>query len=160
LITEEAQRMTGLFTTIKFIHILLAIAAVGFNATYAIWIARAQSEPAHLDFALRGIKFLDDYIANPAYILLLVSGLTMVWIARLQLTQFWLLSALVLWVVAIAVGYGVYTPTLSGQIRALAKAGAESAEFRQLSTRGTVVGIVLGVLVLSIVVMMVFKPGA
>jgi uncharacterized membrane protein len=152
--------VNGLFTTIKFIHILLAITAVGFNATYAIWIARAQSESEHLGFALRGIKFLDDYIANPAYILLLISGLTMVWIARLQLNQFWLLSALVLWVVAIGVGYGVYTPTLSGQIRVLATSGAESAEFKRLSTRGTMVGITLSVLVLAIVVMMVFKPGA
>jgi len=68
--------MFSLFTTIKFIHILLAIIAFGFNATYAIWITRAQRHPEHLDFALRGVKILDDYFANPAYLLLLASGLT------------------------------------------------------------------------------------
>ena len=63
-----------------------------------------------------------------------------------------------LWLVAIVLGYGVYTPTLSRQIRVLAASGAESAEFRRLGNRGTAVGITLAVLVLLILVMMVFKP--
>jgi uncharacterized membrane protein len=150
--------MFSLFTTIKFIHILLAIIAFGFNATYGIWLGRAQRNPEHLDFALRGVKILDDYFANPAYLLLLVSGLTMVFLVGYMLTTFWILSALVLWFVAIVLGYAVYTPTLSRQIRVLAKEGPQSEEYRKLSTRGTVVGIILAVVVLIILVMMVFKP--
>lgn len=147
------------FTLVKFIHILLAIIAFGFNATYAIWITRAQREPEHLPFALRGIKFLDDYIANPAYVLLLISGLTMVAIVHYQIfSTFWLLAAIILWIVAIALGYGVYTPTLSKQIRVLAQSGAQSAEYQQIALRGTIVGITLAVLVAAILVMMVFKP--
>ena len=151
--------MPALFTVVKFVHILLAIIAFGFNATYAIWIVRAQRDPRHLDFALRGVKFLDDYFANPAYLLLLVSGLTMVALVHYQLTTFWLAAALVLWLVAIVLGYGVYTPTLRRQIRVLASDGAESVEYQSLATRGTVVGITLAVLVLLILVMMIFKPG-
>ena len=117
-----------------------------------------QRDPQHLEFALRGVKVLDDYFAKPGYLLLLVSGLTMVFLARLQLTAFWLLAALVLWVAAIALGYGVYTPMLSRQIHTLAESGASSAEYQALATRGTVVAIVLAVLVLLILVMMVFKP--
>ena len=148
-----------LFTTVKFIHILLAIIAFGFNATYALWIIRAQKHPEHLDFALRGVKILDDYLAIPAYILLLVSGLAMVLLAGYNLlTTFWLFTALVLWLVVIVLGYAVYTPALSRQIRVLATAGAESAEFHKLSNREAVVGITLAVLVLLILVMMVFKP--
>lgn len=147
-----------MFTAIKFIHIMLAIIAFGFNATYAIWLIRAQRDPRHADFALHGVKFMDDYFANPAYILLLLSGLAMVFIARYQLTSFWIAGAIVLWIIAIALGYGVYTPTLSRQIRVLAASGADSAEFRALSTRGTVVGITLAVLVTLILVLMVFKP--
>jgi uncharacterized membrane protein len=150
--------MFSLFTTIKFIHILLAIIAFGFNATYAVWIRRAERHPEHLDFALRGVKLLDDYFANPAYLLLLLSGLTMVFLAGYQLSTFWLLAALVLWLIAIVMGYGVYTPTLRSQIRVLASAGPQSAAYRTLSTRGTLVGITLAVLVLLILVMMVFKP--
>lgn len=148
-----------LFTTVKFIHILLAIIAFGFNATYALWIIRAEKHPEHLDFALRGVKILDDYFANPAYLLLLVSGLTMVFLAGYNLLiTFWLITALVLWLVVIVLGYAVYTPTLSQQIRVLATSGAESAEFHRLSNRETGVGITLAVLVLLILVMMVFKP--
>ena len=151
--------MPWYFTAVKFLHILLAIVAVGFNASYALWLVRAQRDPRHLDFALRGVKLLDDYFANPAYLLLLVSGLAMTFMAGYALlTTFWLLAALLLWIVAIALGYGLYTPTLSRQIKVLAASGAESPEFQTLSTRGQVLGIVLGVLVLLIVALMVFKP--
>src|SRR5262245_50608276 len=150
--------MPWLYTTIKFAHILLAIVAFGFNATYALWIVRGQRDPQHLEFALRGMKFLDDYFANPAYLLLLVSGLAMTALGSYPITTFWLLAAIILWVVAIAIGYGVYTPTLSRQIRALAASGPQSREYRALAARGTVVGIVLAVLVALILVLMVFKP--
>ncbi len=39
----------------------------------------------------------------------MASGLTMVFLAGYALTTFWLLSALVLWLVAIALGYAVYS---------------------------------------------------
>jgi uncharacterized membrane protein len=151
--------MPWYYTLVKFLHIFFAIVAVGFNATYGIWLARAQRDPRHLDFALRGVKLLDDYFANPAYALLLLSGLTMALIAGYPLfTTFWLLAALILWVILVAVGVGLYTPTLSRQIKALATSGAKSAEFLALATRGTILGIVLGVIVLMILALMVFKP--
>ncbi|HEV2239258.1 MAG TPA: DUF2269 family protein [Ktedonobacterales bacterium] len=151
--------MPWYYTLIKYLHVLAAITAVGFNATYSIWLTRAQRNPAHLDFALRGVKFMDDYVANPAYIFLLLSGLSMVAIGHYPLfSTFWLLAALILFIALAVIGFALYTPTLSGQIRALAAKGAESAEFRQLSTRGQMVGIALGVIVLTIVGLMVFKP--
>jgi uncharacterized membrane protein len=148
-----------LFTVVKFVHILLAITAVGFNASYAIWTQRASRSPEHLGFALRGVKFMDDRVANPAYGLLLLSGLTMVFVGRIPLTTFWISGALVLWVVAVAIGLFLYTPTLRRQIQALESSGPESAEYRALDRRGTVVGIGVSVVVLAILVMMVFKPG-
>ena len=55
------------FQFLKFIHVLLAIVAVGFNASYGIWLARSASAPqATQSHVLRTIKFLDDRIANPA----------------------------------------------------------------------------------------------
>jgi Predicted integral membrane protein (DUF2269) len=58
------------------------------------------------------VKLLDDRFANPAYGLLLVTGLLMVWIGDLDLTQFWLLAALALYAVAVGLGLFVYTATL------------------------------------------------
>jgi uncharacterized membrane protein len=148
----------GWYEVVKFLHILLAIVAVGFNATYGIWLARAAREPEHEAFTLTGVKLLDDRFANPAYALLLVTGLLMVWIGDLDLTQFWLLAGLVLYAVAVGLGLFVYTPTLRDQIAALEAGGAASTEFQALSRRGTTVGIVLAVDVIVIAFLMVTKP--
>jgi uncharacterized membrane protein len=147
-----------LYLAIKYVHILLAIVAVGFNVSYAAWLVRAQRSPANLEFALRGVKFLDDWIANPCYVLLLVSGVAMMLVAPWALTTRWLDAAIVLWVVAILLGYGVYTPTLRNQIKALAAEGAGGAAYLALASRGQIIGGVLGVVVLAILALMVFKP--
>jgi uncharacterized membrane protein len=149
-----------LFTTVKFVHILLAITAVGFNASYAIWTQRAARSPEHLGFALRGVKFMDDRVANPAYGLLLLSGLTMVFVGHLSLTTFWIGAALVLWLVVVVLGLVLYTPTLRRQIQALEAHGPGSAEYTALASRSAVAGIATSVVVLAIIVLMVFKPGS
>jgi len=99
------------YEVLKFFHVLFAIVAVGFNASYGIRLARAARERDHEAFALRGVKLLDDRFANPAYGLLLVTGLLMVWVGDLDLTQFWLLTALVLYALAVGLGLFLYTPT-------------------------------------------------
>jgi uncharacterized membrane protein len=146
------------YTVTKFVHILLAIMAVGFNASYAIWIARASRAREHLLYSLRGIKFMDDYLANPGYGLLFVSGLVMVFVGKLSLTTFWLAAALVLWVTLGVIAFFLYTPTLRAQIRLLEAGGGGSQEFATLSRRGTVVGGVLAAIVVVIVFLMVTKP--
>ena len=149
----------ALYTTVKFLHILFAIVAVGFNATYVIWLVRGRREPDHLAFALRGVKLMDDWIANPAYGLLLVSGLLMVLLLPWNLFRsFWLEAGLVLWLVAVLLGYGVYTPTLSRQIKVLADKGPKDEQYLWLDRRATLVGQALAVIVLVIVGLMVFKP--
>ncbi len=147
-----------LFTSVKFLHILFAIGAVGSNATYAVWLARARNDPKDLDFALRGVKFLDDRIANPLYGLLLLSGLAMVFVGNLSLTTRWIDAALVLWLVAILLGIFGYTPALRQQIAALEMGGPTSAEYRAANRRGTVIGIATSIVVLVILFVMVFKP--
>jgi uncharacterized membrane protein len=147
-----------LFVIVKYLHVLLAILAVGFNASYAIWLARAAREPDHTLHVLRGIKFLDDRVANPAYVLLLISGLAMVGLTQIPLSTFWIAAALVLYVVLVAVGLGLYTPALRSQIKVLETQGAASEQYQRLAQRGTVVGAVLGVDALAIVFLMVTKP--
>ena len=146
------------FLIVKYIHILAAITAVGINISYTIWIIRSQREPAHTTFALKGIKFLDDRIANPAYGVLLLSGLLMVVLLPIPITTLWIVIALVLYAVMLVVAISQYTPALRSQIK-LAEAGdTTSAEFNRLATRSRVLGQTLGVIVLVILAMMVFKP--
>lgn len=74
-----------LYLTIKWLHILLAIAAIGANLTYSVWIARAaRSSPETLSFTLKGVKILESWVAHPAYTLLLVTGVGMVVISGLK----------------------------------------------------------------------------
>ncbi len=147
-----------LLTIVLFFHILAAIVAVGFNISYAVWIVRARREPTHTAFALKGVKFLDDRIANPAYGVLLVTGLLLVYLGHYSITTRWIDSALILFVALIAVAAFVYTPALREQVK-LAEAGdTSSAAFMRLGTRGQIAGQALGLIVLIILALMVFKP--
>ena len=76
------------YLILKWIHVLAAITALGANITYGVWIGRAGGQPETLAFALRGVKFIDDRIANPAYGLLLVTGLGMAWVGRRAVDRF------------------------------------------------------------------------
>jgi uncharacterized membrane protein len=146
------------FEIVKFLHILFAIIAVGFNASYGIWLTRAARQPDHQGYVLRGVKVLDDRFANPAYGLLLVTGLIMVAISPFELTTFWIALALALYALLIIIGVVVYTPTLRKQIAVYESDGPRSPEFGRLATRGRVVGILLAVNVVVIVFLMVTKP--
>jgi uncharacterized membrane protein len=150
--------MFSLYFVLKFIHILSAIVAVGANITYGVWNAFGAREPAHLGFALKGIRFLDDRIANPAYGVLLITGLLMVFVGNLSITALWIVVALILFVVVAVLGFAVYTPLLRNQIRMVEAGQTTSPEFARLSRRSTMLGPVIGILVVLVLVMMVFKP--
>ena len=83
-----------LYPWLKLAHILLAVVAVGFNFSYGILVGRAAREPEHLGHVLRTVKVLDDRFANPAYGLLLVLGLAMVFIGPWDITDLWILLSL------------------------------------------------------------------
>ena len=147
------------FQLTKFIHVLLAIVAVGFNASYGIWLARAANAPqATQSHVLRTIKFLDDRVANPAYGLLLVTGLSMVWSSGIPFSRIGIAGAVALWFVLVFVGLAIYTPTLREQIRVLESEGPGSVVYQRLAARGRNVGIALGIIVVIIVFLMVVKP--
>ena len=150
--------MAGVYLALKFIHILSAIVAVGSNITYGVWSARSSGQPVPTSFALKGIKFIDDGIANPAYGVLLVTGLVMVFLGHFSITALWVIVALAGFVAVAVLGVAVYSPLLRDQIR-LADAGdVTSPEAVALSRRGRIFGPVLGIIVLVILAMMVFKP--
>ncbi|TME40067.1 MAG: DUF2269 family protein [Chloroflexi bacterium] len=109
--------MVYVYLALKLIHIGAAITAVGSNITYGVWNVRAQSNPAQLGFALKGIKFIDDHIANPAYGVLLVTGLLMVFVNRWPVGSLWIILALILFAALAVLAFRVYSPLLRNQIR-------------------------------------------
>ena len=148
-----------LYLLLKWIHILSAIVAVGSNATYGVWLARAARNGEVLPFTLRTIKLIDDRLANPAYGLLVVTGLLMVFRVRLSLATPWLLTGLILYVILVLVGLLGYTPTLRSQIQLLESEGISSPGYQAIARRGTILGMALAVLAIVIVFLMVVKPG-
>jgi uncharacterized membrane protein len=149
--------MSSWYLVLKLIHIFAAIVAVGSNVTYGVWNIRGAADPSHLPFALKGIKFIDDRIANPAYGVLLLTGLIMMFAGSWGFAL-WIIIALILFAAVVVLGVAFYSPMLRNQIR-LAEAGETSSpEFARLSNLGRRFGPGLGVLVLLILVMMVFKP--
>ncbi len=148
----------SVYLILKYIHALLAIVAVGANATYGIWMARGAREPQHLGHVLTGIRFLDNRIANPAYGLLLVTGLAMVYVGKLSWRTSWIDAAVILYVVAVLVGIRGYSPALRRQIAAVESGGPQSESYRRAEASSRTLGLLFTVLVLVIIFLMVTKP--
>jgi len=148
-----------IYPWLKVAHILLAIVAVGSNITYGIWLARAAGQPQHLGWALRGVKFLDDRVANPSYVGLGVVGVLMVLTGPWEFETAWIAISIGLYVALAVVAFGLYSPTLSRQIRVYETEGPESSEFGALGRRGGILGMVLAAIVVVVIVLMVLKPG-
>src|SRR5262249_32849619 len=150
-----------LFVVLKFLHVLAAIIAVGFNASYGLLIGRARSGGAddrEMLFALRTVKVMDDYVANPCYVLLLLTGVGMVHLAGYPWSLKWIHGSLGLLIVVAVLGFAFYTPTLRKQIAVLETRGMTDPEFARLGTRGAILGGVLALIVVAIAALMVFKP--
>jgi uncharacterized membrane protein len=147
--------VTG-YSLIKYLHVLLAITALGSNITYAVWKALSAREPAHALFALRGISFIDRRVANPAYGLLLITGLVLV--AIQWGWRGWIIASLILFVLLVVVAIGFYSRVVRQQIQVLEKEGQSSAAYQRLDGQATAYGIVSLVIALLIVFLMVVKP--
>jgi uncharacterized membrane protein len=146
------------YVLLKWLHVLMALTAVGTNLTYGVWLTRAAKEPQYLAFALRGVKALDDRIANPAYGVLLLTGMAMVGVGKIPWSTPWLLTGLILFVLLVVIAAAGYTPTLRRQIASLDAGGPASPEYQRLAARGTRLGIVLVSIAVIIVYLMVTKP--
>jgi uncharacterized membrane protein len=148
----------SLYALLKWVHVLSAVAAVGSNLTYGIWLARAARTPEVLPFTLKTIKTLDDRLANPAYGLLLVTGLAMVFVLPYPIATPWILTSLILYAALFLLGILAYSPTLRSQIELAESEGPASEAYQAATQRGATLGIVIGVITVVIIFLMVTKP--
>ncbi|BCX03778.1 MAG: hypothetical protein KatS3mg053_1716 [Candidatus Roseilinea sp.] len=146
----------ALYVLLVFVHIFTTMVAAGLNASYVIWIMRGTKNPASLLFALRGVKFIDDYLANPCYLVGGLTGVLMILMGKAVASYLWV--AIGLYVLAMAIAYGVYTPLLSRQIKTLDALGPDHPEYRMLARRSNQVGAAMGILVVIIVALKIFEP--
>ena len=146
-----------LILLLKVVHILAAIVAVGSNVTYAFWLRRAGLDRDRLVFTIEGIRRLDSRIANPAYVLVLLTGLGMVALGGFSFTTGWILASIVLYVALVVVGMAFFSPAIKGQLEE-AQRDPTSPAYEAAAARSNLFGIGTLVVVLVIVFLMVTKP--
>jgi hypothetical protein len=156
--------MTEWVRLLLWLHIALAIIGLGPTFTFPIWTALARKAgPEHVPFTLRALHTLITRIVAPLAILLLASGITLIFAARWDLVaNEWLWIALVLYTFNIGLNLGVALPNLNA-ILAIVGSGEAPQRMAEIEARGRrqrLLGMTSGFLVLVILGLMVWKPGA
>jgi uncharacterized membrane protein len=142
---------------LKFIHVLSAIVAVGANVTYSFWMRAAGRDRERLVYTIQTVRRLDQRVANPAYGLLLVTGVLMVLGGLYSFETGWLATAIVLYVIVAILGIAVFAPAIRQQL-AEAEADPTSPAYEAAARRSTRLGWLTTLIVLVIVFLMVTKP--
>jgi uncharacterized membrane protein len=145
------------YAVLRFAHVLLAVIAVGGNLTYALWLRHGESEPDHLAYTIRGIRRIDRTVANPAYALLLATGLAMM-LTIGRPWEGWLVAALVIYLAAAVIGYFVFGPVVRRELAALERGGVADLEYRRLRGEAQLLSIATTAMVIAILALMVLKP--
>ena len=145
------------YLSLKLLHILIAIIAMGTSAGLGIVLEFYGNHPTHGPFVLRAIQRILGFVVVPGYVLMLATGL---WLVNLSwsLTTKWIQAALVLWGVG-AVLLPLSLLVLRKQIRLLESGGPASGSYRRVSSLERLLGGGVGLVVVLILYLMVVKPG-
>ena len=141
---------------LKFLHILVAVVALGTSAGLGIVLEFYGNDPTHGSFVLRAIERMVALVVLPGYLLVLATGL---WMASLAwpFTARWIQLALGLWVVGIA-SLGWSLAALRKQRHLHTTEGYASARYARASIASRISGGAFGLVVVATLYLMVFKP--
>ena len=145
------------YLLLKYLHILIAIVALGTSAGLGIVLEFYGNHPAHGTYVLGMIKRTVAFFVLPGYVLVLVTGLWMVHLAW-PLTGRWILAALALWGGGVVI-LGLFLAVLRRQSRLFDSEGPASAPYLRTAALGRALGGGFGLVVVVILYFMVFKPG-
>jgi len=148
--------VSGYYLWFKFVHVFIAIVAIGTSAALAMWLEFFGSHPTHGAFVLRAIRRLLLCVVIPGYILMLVTGMWMGHLASL-LDAHWTEAAMNLWGIGALFFVGLAI-ALHRQIRLIETAGPASAAYKRMALLGRLMGGGAGLVIVTILYFMVFKP--
>jgi uncharacterized membrane protein len=148
--------MTPEYVLVKFLHILVAILALGTSAGLGIVLEFYGDHPTHGAFVLRAIERIVAFCVVPGYVLMLVTGVWMVELSWPWTTK-WIRAALSLWSVGLVI-LGVSLALLHKQRRLLDTEGPVSASYRRVSLLVRGMGAGVGLVVVTVLYLMVIKP--
>lgn len=148
-----------IYPIVKWIHILCAIVSLGANLTYFPWFMRVGKNRETLVFTISTIRILDNWIANPSYVLAYITGEIMMRVGGgIHYSTPWMTVSLVLYVIISVLGLFVYAPMLKKQQQLAETKGADDADYQRISRNGIVLGTVIVVITIGITFLMVTKP--
>ena len=147
----------SVYLVVKFVHILVAIIAVGSSAGSSLWLRLAIRSPLHLSFALRSTKRLDEVVTRPGLVVIAVTGLWLA-VSRWSLGLFWVRAALILVVIVLVLLYAVVGPLLARLIHVIDNEGLATPAWKGSELLFEVFGGASGLIVVVIVWLMVTKP--
>lgn len=159
--------MTWLFPYLLFLHVVGAIAGFGPSFTFPIIGAMGGKERQHGNFATRVSETISSRLIYPIGITLPITGALMILVLGLDLTaqsNWWLDLAIVLYVIAYGFSFFSQRKTVERVIELTsgpppADATGPPPELPGLVKRIQRGGMLLTVLLLSIIFLMVVKPG-
>lgn len=153
--------MFDLYTSMKFIHVMSAIAWVGGGVMLDMLIAKARREGSQaemLALLARTERFGRTFF-SPTAILVLLSGIVMASIGDIFAAP-WVSAGFLIVFISAGLGMGYLTPK-SAQLRAMIEArGMKDAEVAALGSRMLLVSRIDLLILTVAVALMVFKPGA
>jgi len=148
--------MTSAYLGIKFLHIFVAVVALGSSAGLGIVLEFYAHDRTHGAFVLRAIERVLAVVVFPGYILVLATGLWMAGSAW-SFTAGWVQSAIVLWILG-AAALGCSLAALRKQRRLHIREETAPAAYRRAFLATRISGGAFGLAVVAILGLMVFKP--
>ncbi len=148
-----------LYPIFKWIHILCAIVSLGANLTYFPWFIRVAKHRESLVFTLSTIRIIDNWIANPSYVLAYITGeIMMRLVPGTRYSTPWMTVALSLYVIVSILGLFIYAPLLKKQQTLAETKGPDDAEYQRAARNGIILGTIIVILTIGITFFMVNKP--
>jgi uncharacterized membrane protein len=148
--------MATQYSIAKFLHILIAILALGTSAGMGIVLELYGDHPKQGSFILRVIERIELFFVVPGYLLMLATGL---WLVHLSwpFSTVWIQAAMGLWAVGLVL-FVLSLFFLHKQIQLFETEGPASSRYRRISLMGRGLGAGGGLVVVLVLYLMVFKP--
>jgi hypothetical protein len=152
------------------LHILAVIVAFGPTFAFGLIAALSQKQPQHAAFGTEVMETIEKRLTIPLAVLVPLFGTALIYTGHVDLWKSeWLLIAIVLYATAFFFALLVQTPNTTKMLHALRSVsgpppgGSPAGPPPQIVAMGKKLqmgGILLALLIISVLVLMVWKPGA
>jgi uncharacterized membrane protein len=167
-----ADRFSTSYKIVLLLHLLSVIFGIGTVVLNGIYAAQAQKRPGAPGRAVSEANFFVSNVAEKIIYTIPIWGLALVGMSddAWKFSQVWIWLSLVLYVVAIGISHAVMIPghkrinELLAEMETTAPpaggAPPQVAEIQQLGQKQAQFGAALDLIVVVLVLLMIFKPGA